>query len=45
VQVVRCQPIAGAGERFHVGAQFLWTRPLHTQSLRGAARVPSSGAP
>ena len=41
VQVVRCQSIAGAGERFHVGAQFLWTRPLHDRSLRGAMR----GAP
>jgi hypothetical protein len=40
VQIVRCQPIAGAGERFHVGAQFLWTQPLHTRSLRGAARNP-----
>jgi hypothetical protein len=38
VQVVRCQPIAGAGETFHVGAQFLWTRPLERGSLRGALR-------
>ena len=41
VQIVRCQPIAGAGERFHVGAQFLWTQPLQERSLRGAMR----GAP
>ena len=44
VQIVRCQPIAGAGERFHIGAQFLWTRPLHAQSLRGAARIPGPRA-
>src|SRR5262245_6403472 len=36
VQVVRCQPIAGAGETFHIGAQFLWTRPLESGSLRAA---------
>ena len=40
VQIVRCQPIAGAGETFHVGAQFLWTQPLHHRSLRGAVRTP-----
>jgi hypothetical protein len=39
VQIVRCQPIAGAGDTFHVGAQFLWTRPLHGRSLRGAHRL------
>jgi hypothetical protein len=33
---VRCQPIAGAGSTFHIGAQFLWTRPLHEHSLRRA---------
>jgi hypothetical protein len=38
VQIVRCQPIAGAGERFHVAAEFLWTQPLHERSLRGATR-------
>jgi hypothetical protein len=38
VQVVRCQPIAGAGDRYHVGAQFLWTQPLVRQSLRSALR-------
>ena len=36
VQIVRCQPIAGAGDTYHVGAQFLWTQPLGTRSLRGA---------
>jgi hypothetical protein len=39
VQIVRCQPIAGAGEKYHVGAQFLWTRPLVKQSLRSALRA------
>ena len=38
VQIVRCQPIAGAGETFHVGAQFLWTQPPTDRSLRGAVR-------
>jgi len=38
VQIVRCQPIAGAGETYHVGAQFLWTQPLDNQSLRSALR-------
>ena len=39
VQVVRCQPIAGAGETYHVGVQFLWTRPLADASLRRALRT------
>jgi hypothetical protein len=39
VQIVRCQPIAGAGDTFHVGAQFLWTQPLHKRSLRRAHLV------
>ena len=39
VQVVRCQPIAGAGETYHVGAQFLWTQPLQRESLRSALRA------
>ena len=39
VQIVRCQPIAGAGERFHVAAEFLWTQPLHEHSLRAAMRA------
>jgi hypothetical protein len=41
VQIVRCQPIAGAGDTYHVGAQFLWTQPLEKTSLRrvlGGAR-------
>ena len=39
VQIVRCQPIAGAGDTFHVGVQFLWTQPLHKRSLRRAQRI------
>jgi hypothetical protein len=39
VQIVRCQPIAGAGDTYHVGAQFLWTQPLSRQSLRSALRA------
>lgn len=39
VQIVRCQPIAGAGDTYHIGAQFLWTRPLLRQSLRSALRA------
>jgi hypothetical protein len=39
VQVVRCQPIAGAGHTYHVGAQFLWTKPLSRHSLRSALRA------
>ncbi|HKH71580.1 MAG TPA: PilZ domain-containing protein [Vicinamibacterales bacterium] len=39
VQIMRCQPIAGAGDTYHVGAQFLWTQPLIEQSLRGALRA------
>jgi len=39
VQIMRCQPIAGAGETYHVGAQFLWTQPLVRQSLRSALRA------
>jgi hypothetical protein len=38
VQIVRCQSIAGAGDTYHVGAQFLWTQPLVQQSLRSALR-------
>jgi hypothetical protein len=39
VEIVRCQPIAGAGNTYHVGAQFLWTRPLLRHSLRSALRA------
>ena len=36
VQVVRCQPIHGAGSLFQVGAKFLWTSSTGSQSLRYA---------
>ena len=39
LQIMRCQLIAGAGDTYHVGAQFLWTQPLIEQSLRSALRV------
>lgn len=41
VKVVRCQAIAGAGSIYHVGAQFLWTRPPDAHSLRAALWAPS----
>ena len=34
VRVVRCQAIQGAGARFHVGVEFLWTAPPDERSLR-----------
>jgi len=36
VQVMRCQPIQGAGSVYQVGAQFLWTVPPGDRSLRRA---------
>jgi hypothetical protein len=36
VQIVRCQPIAGAGSVYHIGAQFLWTSPPGARSIRAA---------
>jgi len=36
VQIVRCQPIAGAGSIYHIGAEFLWTSPPGVRSIRGA---------
>jgi hypothetical protein len=38
VQVVRCQPIAGAGSVYHVGMKFLRTTPRHVRSIRRAVR-------
>jgi hypothetical protein len=38
VQVVRCQPIEGAGSIYHVGAQFLWTGTPNPRSLRHVVR-------
>ena len=34
VQVVRCQPIEGAGQVYHIGARFLWTAPPRLDSIR-----------
>ena len=36
VQIVRCQPIAGAGSIYHIGAEFLWTSPPGVRSIRAA---------
>jgi hypothetical protein len=36
VQVVRCQPLEGAGPRHHIGVEFLGTVPLDERSLRSA---------
>ena len=36
VQVVRCQPIEGAGSLYQVGAKFLWTVGHGAGSLRRA---------
>jgi hypothetical protein len=36
IQVVRCQPIAGAGSIYHVGMKFLSTTPRHAGSIRYA---------
>jgi hypothetical protein len=34
VRVVRCQAIQGAGARYQVGVEFLWTTPPNERSLR-----------
>ena len=36
IEVVRCQPIAGAGSLYRVGMKFLWTTPRHPRSIRHA---------
>jgi len=41
VQVVRCQPIEGAGSLFQVGAKFLWTAAHGRDSLRLALTASS----
>jgi hypothetical protein len=43
VQVVRCQPIEGAGSLFQVGARFLWTIAGGKDSLRRALAPVSPG--
>ena len=42
LQVVRCQPIEGAGSVYHVGAQFLWMATPTPGSLRQVIRRASS---
>ena len=34
VRIARVQQVQGAGSTWHVGAEFLWTRPPGTGSLR-----------
>jgi hypothetical protein len=41
VQVVRCQPIEGAGSMYRVGARFLWTISPGRGTLRRALGRPS----
>jgi hypothetical protein len=41
VQIVRCQPIEGAGSLFQVGAKFLWTAAHGGDSLRLALHLSS----
>ena len=41
IRVVRCQPIAGAGSLFHLGAEFLWTGTPDATSLRAMLRTSS----
>jgi hypothetical protein len=39
VQIVRCQPIKGAGSMYHIGVQFLWTAPVGSRTLRWALSI------
>ena len=41
VQIVRCQPIEGAGSLFQIGARFLWTSTPKRQSIRLALSPPT----
>ena len=41
VQIVRCQQITGAGQVFHLGANFLTTTPASIESLRYLMRRQS----
>lgn len=38
IEIVRCDPLAGAGPLYHVGARFLWTTPPATGTLRSMFR-------
>jgi hypothetical protein len=42
VQIVRCQPIEGAGALYQVGARFLWTIALGKDTLRLALDASNS---
>jgi hypothetical protein len=44
VQVVRCQPIEGAGMIYQVGARFLWTVSPGRGTLRRALGRPNGAA-
>jgi hypothetical protein len=41
VEVVRCQPIEGAGSLYQVGARFLWTMASGKGALRLALAEPA----
>jgi hypothetical protein len=43
IAVVRCQPIAGAGSVYHVGARFLWIGRLTEHSVRQTFGQPTAG--
>ena len=43
VQIVRCQPIEGAGSLYQVGARFLWTMVPGKDTLRLALGATSNG--
>lgn len=47
VQIVRCQPIEGAGSLFQVGARFVLTSPSRKGTLRWAfsEKIVTSDAP
>jgi hypothetical protein len=46
VQIVRCQPIEGAGSLYQVGARFLWTVAPGRGTLRRAlGQAPAAGQP
>jgi hypothetical protein len=42
VQVVRCQPIPGAGAVHHIGARFLWTVAPDKLALRRLMQVAAT---
>jgi len=41
VQVVRCQPIEGAGSNYQVGARFLWSAAAGRGTLRRVLEQPA----